>query len=174
MEDRIPIGPEPRRPPSYSRFIFRAPTLPRSLLVVVVLSLLSAVLAWWPAGSSVHLAILWLAVFLGPAALAAVLTPPFARSLGGRIGIQRSVLLVATTSAVALTLLLVWRGLGAVFPIVLAGDSVAPFLLLLQGPTFWFRHMSLFGISRPSHVRSVGPSLLQPVLSIVGIFWLFG
>jgi putative membrane protein len=32
--------------------------------------------------------------------------------------------------------------------------------------------MSLFGLSRPSHARSLPPSLLQPILSLVGLFLL--
>jgi predicted neutral ceramidase superfamily lipid hydrolase len=83
------------------------------------------------------------------------------------------VLLVATTTAVGLPLLLVWRGLALFVPAVVT-IGVAPFLLLLQGPTFWFRHMSLFGVSRPSHVRSIAPSLLHPVLAVAGILWLTG
>jgi len=56
----------------------------------------------------------------------------------------------------------------------MAHISLAAVLLLLQGPVFWFRHMSLFGISRPSHARSVGPSLLQPLLAILGVLWIYG
>ncbi len=166
-------GPEPRRPPSYSRFIFRAPTTPRSLGVVAILTLASAALAWGTSLTAVSFLLDWTLIFLGPAIVAAGLTPPLARALGGRIGLQRSVLLVATTSAVGLPLLLGWRALTW-----LAGPTltvgIVPFLLLLQGPTFWFRHMSLFGVSRPSHVRSVLPSLLQPILAIAAVFALFG
>ncbi|MCI4340296.1 MAG: DUF2070 family protein, partial [Thermoplasmata archaeon] len=89
MEDRPPAGPEPRRPPSYSRFIFRAPTTPRSLGVVAALTLLSALIAWGISSSLSTFAVDWVLVFLGPALLTAVATPPLARALGGRIGIQR-------------------------------------------------------------------------------------
>ena len=173
MEDKPPTAPEPRRPPSYSRFIFRAPSTPRSLGVVALLTLASALLAWGGSVGPTTFALDWILVLLGPAILTAALTPSIARAFGGRIGIQRSVLLVATTTAIGLPLLVVWRGLTALnLPAVSIG--IVPFLLLLQGPTFWFRHMSLFGVSRPSHIRSVGPSLLQPILSLGAIFALFG
>jgi len=174
VEARTAAGPESRRAPSYSRFIFRAPSVPRSLAVVVALTVVSAALVWWPGQGARWFLLLFGGVFLGPSLVAAGLTPAFAKALGGRIGLQRSILLVATTSAVGLFLLLVWRGLALAVPTVLAGAAVAPFLLLLQGPTFWFRHMSLFGISRPSHLRSIGPSLLQPVLAVAAVLWLFG
>jgi putative membrane protein len=171
---KLASGPEPRRPPSYSRFIFRAPSLPFSFAVVVVLTLASTVLVWWIGQSAQWFLTLWAAVFLGPAFIAACVTPAFARALGGRIGLQRSVLLAATTTAVGLFLLAIWRPLDFVDSGIMRGIGLAALLLLLQGPTFWFRHMSLFGISQPSHARSVGPSLLQPALAIAGILWIFG
>ena len=141
---------------------------------MLVLTFLSAALVWLPGQGGERFLSVWVAVFLGPSLLAAALTPTFARSLGGRIGLQRSVLLVVTTTVVGLVLLLGWRVLELGDPASMDGIPLAAFLLLLQGPTFWFRHLSLFGISRPSHARSVGPSLLQPVLAMVGIFWLSG
>jgi putative membrane protein len=167
-------APEPRRPPSYSRFIFRAPSVPLSLAVVVVLTLLSTVLVWWTGQGARWFLELWLGVFLGPSLIAAALTPGFARALGGRIGIQRSILLVATTAAVNLFLLAGWRPLIYLDGAIGVGIPLALILLFLQGPTFWFRHMSLFGISCPSHTRSIGPSLLQPILAIAAILWLSG
>ncbi|MCI4355325.1 MAG: hypothetical protein L3K06_08190, partial [Thermoplasmata archaeon] len=78
--------------------------------MVAALTLLSALIAWGISSSLSTFAVDWVLVFLGPALLTAVATPPLARALGGRIGIQRSVLLVATTTAVGLPLLLLWRG----------------------------------------------------------------
>jgi len=90
VESEAPTGAEPRKPPSYSRFIFRAPSLPISFAAVVLLTFLSTALVWWVGQSAQWFLTLWAAVFLGPGIVAAVLTPSFARALGGRIGLQRS------------------------------------------------------------------------------------
>jgi putative membrane protein len=161
--------PASRRAPSYSRFIFRAPSNGASLIAVLILDLLLAFLAWWPSAPPAAFAADLLFVFVLPSVLGAVLTPPMARAFGGRFQFRRSILLAVTGTAATVPVLLVWRVLRTAAPSQIA-PSVVPVLLLAQGLVLWFRHMSLFGVSRPSHLRSLPASLLQPGLAILGIF----
>ncbi len=68
---------------------------------------------------------------------------------------------------VQLPIALVWRGALMVWPTQV--PSVVFLGVFLAGPAVWFRHMSLFGLSRPSHALSLPGTLLQPVLSLLGL-----
>ena len=158
----------PPRTPTYSRFIFRAPSSGVSLVLVLALSGLLGGLTFYPWTGWLTLAEAVLLVFVLPSAIAALGTAPLARALGGRLSMRRGVLLALTSVAVAIPLALIARLIGIVDP-----AAVLPavwLVLFLQGPTLWFRHMSLFGVSNPAHGRSLPASLLQPLLSIVGLF----
>ena len=164
-------GPARRRR-RYSRFVFRTPSTAVSLGLVVVLSAVLAALAFLPGSTVVRFALGWLLAFLVPGLAGALLTSPVAGALGGRFNLRRSALLAVTASALAVPLLLVARLLG-LLPGVPPVATVA-LLLFLQGPSVWLRHMSLFGVSNPSHLRSLPATLVQPVLGVAGALLLFG
>ncbi|HEY6237733.1 MAG TPA: DUF2070 family protein, partial [Thermoplasmata archaeon] len=172
MGDSSPTGSPSHRPSGYARALFRAPSVPVSLGALALLSALLAVVVWLPERGPTDVLRGFLAVFLIPGVLAALSTPAAASALGGRFRLRRSALLAVTATVPAVPFLLIWRGLGWIFPSV-ASVAVVGVLLLVQGPSLWFRHMSLFGVSQPSHARSLVPSLLQPLFSIVGIFFLY-
>lgn len=163
--------PPPTRPSRGRRLLFRAPSPYVALGFAVVVSGILAFLAWFPQPGGIRLVEGFLLVFLVPALLAGALTGPLARALGGQLPVRRSLLLVLTGTALSVPLLAIDRAL-VLLP-YFEGTSMVAVLLFLQGPTLWFRHMSLFGVSRPSHVRSILPSALQPGAATVGIFLLY-
>jgi len=155
------------REPGYTRFLIRAPSLGLCVGYAVLTAFLAAVLADYPsAGPAQFLPVLGL-VFLGPALLAGLVTSPMARALGGRLSWRRSFLLAATATAVPLPVLAVERLV--VFAIPAWAPPQGVFLLFLLGPVLWFRHMSLFGLSRPDHARSLPVSVVQPALAMLGV-----
>jgi putative membrane protein len=158
------------REPRYTRLLVRAPSLPLCAGYAALASVVTAALAAFPRFGSVAFLPVLLYVFLGPALLAGLITSPLAGALGGRLSWRRSFLLAATATAVPLPILVVERLLVVVMPS--AAPPTGVFLLFLLGPVLWFRHMSLFGLSRPDHARSLPASLAQPVLSFVGVLFL--
>jgi putative membrane protein len=153
--------------PRYTRLLVRAPSLPLCAAYAVLAALGTAALAAFPALGPVSFLPVFLYVFLAPALLAGVLTSPMAGALGGRLSWRRSFLLAATATVVSVPILVGERLLAALVPGALPPAGV--FLLFLLGPVLWFRHMSLFGLSRPDHARSLPASLVQPVLSFLGV-----
>jgi len=107
-------------------------------------------------------------VGLLPALLASAITTPLCAALGGRLEFHRSVFLALTVMVLLVPLAGIWRLALAVDPTVVPG--LAYLGVFLVGPAFWFRHSSLYGVSRPSHARMLAPSLLQPVLYLAGLF----
>jgi len=162
---------EDRQNRLYSRFFFRAPPVQTAAVLLALLSLLDAVLTWVPESSLVRFLSGWTLVFLAPGFLGVLLTTPLAKALGGRLPWHRSALLALSATAVPVPVLLVWRGLG--FAVGHLPIGVPLILLFIQGPILWFRHMSLFGISRTRHGASLPASLIQPVLAILGVFLLY-
>ena len=152
----------PPRTPTYSRFIFRAPSSGVSLVLVLALSGLLGLLTFFPWTGWLTLVEAILIVFVLPSTIAALGTAPMARALGGRLSMRRGVLLALTSVAVAIPLALIARLIGIVDPS--AALSAVWLVLFLQGPTLWFRHMSLFGVSNPAHGRSL-PASSRPFLS---------
>ncbi len=163
-----PPGP-PARPPSAARrpgVLFRAPPPLATTGLIAVATLALGVLVWPPPSPEWLRG--WLFAFLAPALGAAVLTTPIARALGGRFEFHRSVFLALTPLLVELPLAAAWRGAldrwpSIVPPIVLLG----PFL---AAPVLWFRELTLYGVSAPSHGRSLPAALVQPVLQLVGFY----
>jgi putative membrane protein len=153
--------------PAYTRFLFRAPSLPLCVGYAVLASAIAAVVVAFPADGPYSFLSVLLLVFLGPALVAGALTVPLAEALGGRISWRRSFLLAATSAAVPLPVAILERIV--VFAVPSAVPPVGLYLLFLLGPVLWFRHMSLFGISSPDHARSLPASLLQPVLAFLGV-----
>ncbi|MCI4365612.1 MAG: DUF2070 family protein [Thermoplasmata archaeon] len=103
----------------------------------------------------------WLLVFALPAFLAAALTTPLAAALGGRFEFHRSFFLAFGVLAFQLPLAGLWR----LALLVVPGSTPSVIFLaaFLVGPMVWFRQLSLFGVSRPNHLRVLPAMLVQPV-----------
>ncbi len=171
MVDEKPVAPPTPPRPDRAHFLLRAPPPVLSILYIGAASAGLAGLIWYPmAGGRLALEGLLL-VFLIPALVAGGLTPPLARVLGGRFELHRSLLLALSAFVIVLPIAVIWRVLDANLPS--ATPTVVAILLFFQGPIFWFRHMSVYGISRASHPRGLPVSLLQPILSVVAIFSLY-
>ncbi|MCI4358331.1 MAG: DUF2070 family protein [Thermoplasmata archaeon] len=171
-EDSVPFirpdtGPRSRN----RRLLFRAPNEAQSVGLILAESLVLAALFDWPTGLPVPFLIGWIALFLLPTLVSGLLTGPLAGALGGRLSLRRSLLLSVSAGFLPIPIALVWRGVGALDSTAL--PSVAAVLLFLQGPVFWFRQMSLFGVSNPSHLRSLPASLVGPLLSVAMVFRFF-
>jgi putative membrane protein len=158
-----PVAYDPARRVS---LLFRAPSPPVAIGLILLVSAPLAALLWAPPGTTFLEG--FLLAFAGPALLAGVATTPVASLFGGRFEFHRGLFLALSALVLELPLAAAWKGAwvlwpGAVPSLVLLG----PFL---AGPAFWFRHLSLFGVSRSSHRRMIAASLLQPLLSLAGFF----
>jgi len=169
------VAPDPT-PPSEAgpagvhrgTLIFRAPSPLLALAGIVGLSAALAATLWWPDQTLVGEGLL--VAFALPGIIAAFATTPLARLFGGRLELRRGIFLSLLVLLIQLPIALVWRGALMVWP----GQTPSVVFLgaFLVGPAVWFRQISLFGLSRPSHPGSLPPSLLQPVLSLLGLFLL--
>ncbi len=162
---------EDRQNRLYSRFFFRAPKTSIAGALIVVLTVVDALLVWVSGESAGRFLEVWALVFLVPALFGTLLTTPLASALGGRFPWHRNALLGLMSAVLPVPILLVWRGTGLLlghFPV-----SVPIILLFVQGPTIWFRHMTLFGVSKPRHADSLPASAVTPVLSILAITLVF-
>ena len=129
-------------------------------------SALLAIVLWWPDLRLVGEG--FLVAFLVPALIAGYATPALARALGGRLELRRSVFLALIVLLLELPIALVWRGALMIWPNQTPG--VVFLGAFLAGPAIWFREMSVFGLSRASHSRSLPAALIQPLLGLVGLF----
>jgi putative membrane protein len=168
-DDNLPspaagLGPRSRN----RRLLFRAPNAGQSVLILVAESLILAAAFGWPTGTGVPFLTGWIALFLLPMLIAAGVTGPIASALGGRLSLRRSLLLAVTAGALPIPIALVWRGVDAFDPSVL--PPLAAVLLFLEGPVLWFREMSLFGVSNPSHLRSLPAAAFAPSLASALVF----
>jgi len=162
--DRPSPPPPPASPRRRPSVLFRAPPPLVTAGLIAVVTLALAVLLWPPPGSAWLEG--WLLAFLGPALLTAGLTSPLARVLGGRFEFHRGIFLVFTALLVELPLAAAWRGALDLWPGVVPGVIfLGPFLV---APLFWFRELTLYGVSRPSHGRTLAVALVQPVLQFAG------
>ncbi len=172
---RDPVGSpkSPHLPRSFrTHFMFRAPPPWLAALLLIPVSLLLAVAVGWPGSSLTELGAGFLLVFLLPALLAALLTTPIATALGGRLEWRRAALLALSVLLLELPLAAGGRLAFDAFPRYLPAVAMLP--LFLQGPATWFRHMTLYGVSRSSHRASFVPTLIQPVAAIAGVLALYG
>lgn len=158
------------RPSRWRRVLFTAPTPAQSTGVIAVEGLAIGAILLLPGTAALPFLVTDLLVFLLPAILGAAITTPLAGALGGRLALRRSLFLSATTLLLVVPLALGWRL--ALLVDAAAVPPTAALFLFLQGPILWFREMSLFGVSNPSHRLSGPPALVQPLLAIVGIFLL--
>jgi putative membrane protein len=159
---------ERHRQVSRGHVLFRAPPPALGLALIVLGSAVLAAIVWWPNAT------LFLEGFVFVFALSAVagagLTTPLASALGGRLEFHRSVFLALTVVVLQLPLALIWRGAWQVWPS--ATPSLALLGTFLVGPAFWFRHLTLYGVSKPSHARMLPASLFPAVLYLAGLFLL--
>lgn len=154
--------------PKTSHLFLRAPSPPLAVAMIVGLSAVVALMLWTPDWTTFVYG--FLLVFLVPALLASVATPPLASALGGRFELQRSLFLASMVLLIELPIALVGR-LGLLL-VPSYGPGIWAIALFLQGPALWFRHLSLFGVSSAEHSRSIVPALVQPLLAILGVFLL--
>ena len=152
--------PPPPIEPHPPRYFFRAPSPPIAFALIVLSGAAMAALTFGTApGSFLEN---WLLVFAMPAVVAGLATGPLAAALGGRFEFRRSAFLALSVFLVLLPIAAIWRAALILEPGRTPG---VPFLLaFLVGPMVWFRHLTLFGVSRASHGYSLPPTLLQPVL----------
>jgi putative membrane protein len=162
---------EDRQNRLYSRFFFRAPSIAWAAIFLATVSFADAALTWLPGASLARLGSGWFLVFLLPGLLGVLLTTPLASVLGGKFPWHRNALLGLMSTLVPLPILLVWRGVGLAAGHLPVGIPLI--LLFVQGPVLWFRHMTLFGVSKTQHGASLPASICQPILAILGIFLLF-
>jgi putative membrane protein len=165
----VPDEPSPtvdHSAPRRGTLLFRAPSPTVSVAAIVALSLVLAALMWAPALDPFAQG--FLLVWAVPALIAAFATAPLAAALGGRLEMHRAIFLSLGVLVIQIPLAAIWRGALAVWP----GTTPGMIYLgaFLAGPSIWFRQISLFGLSRPSHAASLPPALLQPGLSLVGLF----
>jgi putative membrane protein len=113
----------------------------------------------------------FLFVILIPILLVVVVTTPLAYALGGRFEFHRSAFLALTILLLQVALAAVWRGAWQAWPTAVPG--LAFLAVFLVGPAFWFRHLTLYGVSRASHSRMLPLSLLAPALYLLPFFLLW-
>jgi putative membrane protein len=159
---------EPRREVARGHVLFRAPSPVVAFGLLLLAGLAASALFAKPFGVLYFEELLF--VFSGPAIVAGFATTPVATLLGGRLEMHRGLLLACLVLLLELPLAAVWRGAALVWPSVV--PPVVYIVPFLAGPAFWFRHLSLFGVSRSSHARMLPASLLQPVLFLLGDFFL--
>jgi putative membrane protein len=161
--------PEPARPTRRrSSVLFRAPSPPLAAAMIAAVTLALGILVWPPPGTTWLYG--WLLAFLMPALVAAGLTTPLARALGGRFELHRGFFLAFSAALLELPLAAAWRGALELWPGVVPGVVfLVPFL---AAPAFWFRQLALFGVSRPNHARILPAALLQPLLQVVASYLL--
>ena len=146
--------------------LLRAPSPPVTYGLILVASAALAALLWLP--DVPRFAEGFLLVGVLPALVASAVTTPLCSLLGGKFEFHRSVFLALTVLLVLLPLAGLWRLALAIDPSVVPGLTYLG--IFLAGPALWFRHASLYGVSRPSHARMLVPSLLQPILYLAGFF----
>jgi putative membrane protein len=149
-----------------STFLLRAPPPLASVGLFLLGSALLAALLWAP-NTNLFLEG-FLLVFAVPTAIAAVATTPLVAALGGRFEFHRSVFLSLTTVVLEMPIALVWRGAFQVWPSTV--PSLAFLAVFLAGPAFWFRHLTLYGVARASHLRMLPVSLFPSILYLAALF----
>jgi putative membrane protein len=146
--------------------LFRAPSPIVALALILLGGLGTAALFAPPFGFRYSEEFLF--VFAGPTIVTGLLSTPLAQVLGGRLEFRRSVLLALMGLGFALPIAAAWHGARYVWPSFVPSQIyLVPFVV---GPVFWFRHLSVFGVSRSSHARMLPVSFVQPGLFLLGDF----
>jgi putative membrane protein len=171
VADEPEAPPPPTQASRRSTISLRAPSVPVSVGIIAVEAVALAALFGLPTSLPVPFLSSLLAVFLLPMLLGAILAAPIATALGGRLSLRRSMLLTLSGGLLPLPFAIGWRIAYSLAPSSL--PPVAAVLLLLQAPMLWFRHMTVFGVSKSSHAASLPPSIVPSLLAVAGVFVLF-
>jgi putative membrane protein len=134
------------------------------ILLTLVMGLLHAGTSWEAVREGIY-------IFLAPALLAAILSAPLARVLGGRHYLRRSFLLVLVSLALATAVLIVWR---LIVHFTGDGGLVVPALILVTSSTLWIRLITLYATSQPSVTKSLPVASTQPLFGYIAIWSLYG
>ena len=148
--------------------LFRAPRPPLAGGLVLLVGFVLAYLIWYPNWRLIAEG--FGLVFAGPALLAVVLTTPLAALFGGRFELNRALFLSLIVLVLELPIAAVWQGFHLLWPSLVPGAVMLG--AFLAGPAFWFRQMSLYGVSRANHARMLLPALVQPIGSLAGLYGL--
>ena len=158
----------PSRRPRRRNVLFRAPRLGLAIPLIVVIDAILAAAVWWP-----NLALFadgFVLVFVLSSVVGSALTPLVAEAFGGRFGLRRSIFLALTVAVLELPIAVVWRAAWQLWPGIVPGLAVLA--VFLVGPMFWFRYLTLYGVSNPNPARTLPSALVQPVLYLGILFWL--
>ena len=163
-----PAESESHRQVRRGHVLFRAPSPPATYGLMALASAALAALLWLPdVGRFLEG---FLLAGLLPAFVAAAATTPLCAALGGRFEFHRSAFLTLSVMVILVALAAAWRFALFVVPNVVPGTVYLG--VFLVGPALWFRHSTLYGVSRASHSSMLVPSLLQPVLYLAGFFFI--
>ena len=146
-------------------------TAPRPEVLLGPIIVLSLVMGLLHAGTNWEAVREGVYIFLAPALLAAVLSAPLARVLGGRHYLRRSFLLVLVSLALATAVLVVWS---LIVHFTGDGGLVVPALILVTSSTVWIRLITLYATSQPSMTRSLLVASTQPLFGYIAIWNLYG
>jgi putative membrane protein len=154
-----------------ARLTRRMFTAPRPEVLLGPIVILSLGLGLLDAGFSWEAIRVGMLVFLLPALVAAVVSTPLARALGGRHYLRRSFLLVFVSLGMAGIVFIFWRLIG-----FFTGDGglVVPALILVVSSTLWIRLITLYATSQPSMARSLPVASTQPVFGYMAIWGIYG
>ena len=148
----------PSRRPRRRNVLFRAPRLGLAIPLIVVIDAILAAAVWWP-----NLALFadgFVLVFVLSSVVGSALTPLVAEAFGGRFGLRRSIFLALTVAVLELPIAVVWRAAWQLWPGIVPGLAVLA--VFLVGPMFWFRYLTLYGVSNPNPARTLPSALVQP------------
>ncbi len=150
------------------RRVFRAPRPWKSVVGIAVASLIFGLLL---EGAKVEF--LWssLLIFILPALLAAAITIPMARALGGIMYTRRSFLLALMALLTMGPSLILWRVIASLNQDL--GEDVRTSMVLLSFAFgLWLRHITLITTSNSNHLLSLPSSALQPVVGglVAGLY----
>jgi putative membrane protein len=142
------------------RRVFRAPSPEKSILAIVVASLVFGLIL---EGLTVDSLSSGFIVFALPSILAALITIPLAPTLGGVMYARRSMLLAFLALLIMGPSIIAWR---IIFTIDGdTGTEIRTSMILFSFATvLWFRHITLVTTSNSSHIGSMPSSLTQPVI----------
>ncbi|MDD3977535.1 MAG: DUF2070 family protein [Methanomicrobium sp.] len=147
-----------------TRFLFRAPSWPRSLAIILILSL-SLDAASFIRSSDIHHFGFW--GFFIPALLAFILTKPFVEIFGKKITWNRSALLALACTVFSIII--------SLFPFFLIFEGIYPLLYAVSlGFIFGIRLIVLVAIADYKISHMAFPALLQSIFAIVLGTYYFG
>ncbi len=140
-------------------YIFRAPTPPRTALLLLLLGAVAGVALYGPAPSSLVGGVV---AFSLPLLLGAPLTWMAARSLGGSTYLRRTMLISVAGLIFVIPMLLVGGALRLLRPV----DAMALHLFVIGVLVYWF-HLTLVTTSHHGHLRTIPATVISPVLLVV-------